>query len=737
MRGAASTSLPMLAAGLLSLAASEARAQGQVELPRLSGSVQLDGFSDEPAWAAIEPLPLTMHWPTFGGLITERSEIRVGYDDDYLYFAGRFYDADPAGIRANTLYRDRWNGDDAFDIVIDSFNDNETALKFTTTPLGVMLDQEISNDADPSGGAQPVNRDWNTFWDVATRITEEGWFAEVRVPFSSLGYEVRGERVVMGLIVGRYISRKDEKYTYPAIPPNWALADIKPSQAQDVVLTGVGERAPLYVTPYLLGGVDRTRSLSEPVGPPGTETTGRVGLDVKYGLTNNLTLDLTINTDFAQVEADDQQVNLTRFDLFFPEKRRFFQERSSVFQFITGDEGRLFHSRRVGLTEEGEALPILAGARVTGRVGAWDVGVMDMQVDAAAGRPGENDAALRVRRAVLNSSSAVGGMVTGRATTNGEVDVSYGADALLNLFGDDYLTLQWAQSYNYDDGPASALDRALTRVFWQRRSLNGLGYEIEAARSGSAYEPRLGFEGRDDYTALKSNFTYAWQPDGGVVSRHKGWVTSRLFLRNGDGSVESALQRLRWSIDFRGGSFFNVALNFEYENLDELLEFSEDAFVPAGSYFGPNVFLYYRHSPGAQLNGDAVLHVGTLMDGWRGRLSLRPAWVVSSQLTLSTEYTFHRLWFPGRGQRFDADISRLRLQAALNTRLFADAFLQYNMAAERFAANLRVRYRFSEGRDLYLVYDETQDLGRLSEDLVVAGKSDRRVLIKYEHTFQP
>jgi hypothetical protein len=720
------------------LAPAVAAGQELVELARLGGPVELDGLSNEPAWEAVDPLPLTTHWPRFGGAISERTEIRVAYDDDHIYFAGRFYDSDPAGIRRNSLYRDRWNGDDAFDIVVDSFNDNETALMFTTTPLGIMIDQEVSNDADPSGGARPLNLEWNGYWDVAARVTQEGWFAEVRIPFSSLGFEVEGERVVMGLIVGRYVSRKDEKYIFPAIPPNWDMADVKPSQAQDVLITGINEKSPLYVTPYVLGGLDRTREFVEPVRAPGTEATRRVGLDAKYGLSSNITLDLTLNTDFAQVEADDQQVNLTRFNLFVPEKRRFFQERASIFQFNTGDEGHLFHSRRIGLTEDGMPLPILAGARLTGRLGDWDVAAMDMLVDGDADEPRENAGVLRLRRSVLNDASTLGAMATSRATYDGSVDLAYGLDAALNLFGDEYLTLQWTQTYDSREGAPEALDAALVRAFWQRRSLNGLGYELEAMRAGPAYDPAMGFMERYDFTAFKTNFTYSWQPGGeSLVNRHKAWLTSRLYLRNGDGSVESALQRFRWSTYFRGGSFFNIALNFFYEDLDEPLSFSDDVSVPAGGYFGSDVFLYYELNPGARLKGDAVLHAGSYLDGWRGRLSLRPAWVVSSHLTLNLQYDLNRLWFPRRAQSYDADIGRLRVQAALDTHLSLDAFLQYNMAADRLATNLRVRYRLAEGRDLFLVYNAARDLCPAIGDLAVVGRSDQRLLVKYEHTFQP
>ncbi|NIR46046.1 MAG: carbohydrate binding family 9 domain-containing protein [Gemmatimonadetes bacterium] len=715
-----------------------ASGQELVELPRLEGSLTLDGRSDEPAWQAIEPLPLVMHWPTFRGAMTERTEIRVAYNDEYIWAAGRFYDSRPEEIRANSLYRDRWNGDDAFDLILDSFNDNETALKFTTTPLGIMLDEEVSNDADPSGGATPLNSEWNGFWDVATTITDEGWFAEMRIPYSSLGFEPQEGKVVMGLIAARYISRKNEKHIFPAIPPDWALAEFKPSQAQDVRISGVAKGAPLYVTPYLLSGFERTRDFEEPLAPPGTDITRQVGLDLKYGLTHNLTLDLTLNTDFAQAEADELQVNLDRFNLFFPEKRKFFQERASIFQFNTGDEGRLFHSRRIGLDDEGQAVPIAGGARLTGRVGSWDLGVMSMQVRGAGSRPGENDAVVRVRSTVANERSTVGGLATSRVRTDGRTDLTYGVDGQFNLFGDEYMTLQWAQSYNHGVEAASVFDRTLMRLFWQRRSLDGLGYQLEAARAGPAYEPTLGFQERVNYTALKSNITYAWQPGGSAsVSRHKAWLTSRLFLRSDDGSVESALQRFRWSTTFKGGNYFNVALNLVYEDLDEELVFDDAASVPAGSYFGPNIFINYDLNPGARFSGRAVLFTGTFMDGWRGRVTLNPTWVVSPHLSLDFEYVFNRLWFPARNQRFDADLTRLRVQTAVDIHLSIAALVQYSMAAERLGANVRLRYHFREGQDLYLVYDTSRDLGRLSDDLSVLGKTDQRLILKYEHTFQP
>ncbi len=709
-----------------------------MRLPRLSGPVRLDGQSDEAAWEAIPPLPVVMYWPEFRGRMTERTEIRIAYDDDYLYAAGRFYDSDPGGVRGNSLYRDRWDGDDAFDLIVDGYNDDETALKFTTTPLGVRLDEEIRNDAEFGGGARPFNRDWNGFWDAAVEVTEAGWFAEMRIPWSTIGFEPSGDRVLMGLIAGRYIARKDEKHLFPAIPPRWDAADAKPSRARDVVLDGLSAETPFYVTPYVLAGAVRSR-LDAADGDRGaleTEVPSELGLDVRYGLSSNLTLDLTYNTDFSTVESDAEVVNTGRFALFFPEKRRFFQERSAVFQFVHGDEGRLFHSRRIGL-DDGRPVPILGGLRLAGRVGEWDVGVLDMQVTGEGDEPWSNAAVARVRRTAFNERSAVGGMVTSLRDATGRWDLAAGLDADVNPFGEERLTLQWAGTAN-DGDVGSLADRSLFRIYWERSAVDGLGYHLDVARSGPAYEPALGFEARDDFTSVKARTTYGWRPGAGSgVSRHRAYLTGRAFLRNRDGTLESGLLRQRFSTAFRGGSFLNVALNWVYEDLDEELVLDDDAVVPAGSYFGPNLFAYFTLGRSSDLTAFAELWAGRFMDGWRANLQVGPSWVVSEHLTVGAEYDFHRLWFPSRGQRFEADVARLRLRGALDTHLSADAFLQFNRADERTSGNVRLRYHFSEGRDLYLVWNEVRDLGLVEEELRPFGRSDRRVVVKYSYTFLP
>lgn len=221
--------------------------EAPLELTRLSSAVAIDGRPDDEAWQKVPPLPLTMYAPVFRGQPTQRSEIRVAYDDEYFYAAGWFYDTDPSGIRINSLYRDRWNGDDALAIYIDAFNDNQTAKWFGTTPSGMRFDLLVSDDGTTT------NDNWDSFWTSKTSVTAEGWFVEVRIPLSTLGFRTGADgRVVMGLTVTRLVSRTNERVTFPAIDPEFPFRN--PSAAQDVVLRDVRSRTPVYLTPYALGG---------------------------------------------------------------------------------------------------------------------------------------------------------------------------------------------------------------------------------------------------------------------------------------------------------------------------------------------------------------------------------------------------------------------------------------------------------------------------------------------------
>jgi hypothetical protein len=728
---------------------------GRFVVPRLTGPITLDGSVDEPAWEAIPPLPVTMHLPTFGAEPTERTEIRVAYDDRYIYLSCRNYDSDPAGIQAPTLRRDGSSlTNDWCVLQLDTFNDKETGLAFGTTPAGIRTDVVWPNDGESSG-----NFSWNTFWDAAVSRDDHGWYAEIRVPLSSLRFQERDGQVVMGVSAWRGIARKNEYVTFPAIDNRWGgFAVIKASQYRESVFHGIRPTRPVYVTPYLVAAGERIWEQPGQGLPyePVRERQLEVGGDLKVPLASNLTLDLTVNTDFAQAEADDQQVNLSRFSLFFPEKRLFFQERGETFAFGIGGNERLFHSRRIGILD-GSPVPILGGARLVGRVGEWDVGLLDMQTRSTALGPGENLGVVRLRRRVLNENSYLGGIVTtriaggdgGPAIGASDRNILYGLDAIVRVFGQDYLTVNWAQSFDRETGPADAdgdlasgvgggaspLDRAFARLFWERRGVDGFAYSLELARAGDVFEPGLGFLVRRDYSKAAASTRYGWRAGpGSPVLRHGFTLKGNAFTRNEDRSLETGELTASWDLALKSGHSVTAALTETRDHLRDGFSLSGDADVPAGDHRYLVAGLAYEAPGGRLVRTNANLMAGQFYDGSLVSLNLTPTWFASRHLELGGAYQVNRVAFPDRDQSFTSHVARLRTQVMLNPRVLATAFVQYNSAADRLSGNLRFRYNPSEGHDLYVVWNE-QILTDLPGHGLVPPRSESRVLIvKYART---
>ncbi|MEX2610796.1 MAG: DUF5916 domain-containing protein [Gemmatimonadota bacterium] len=736
--------LPLLAFTLAALPAvplsASLAAQEPVVVPRLTGQIELDGRVVEAAWEAVPVLPATMQLPTFRGEPTERTEFRVAHDDDFIYFSCRAFDSDPSGIRTPTLQRDDGSFTNDWCVLnLDTFHDRETALVFGTTPAGIRTEAVFAND-----GASAPNFNWNTFWDAAASRDERGWYAEIRVPLSSLRFqEGHDGRVTMGLAVWRLIARKNEFHTFPAIPPTWGLLSVaKASQFQDVAFQGIEPTRPLYVTPYALAGTGRSYGLdSAGTGyDPVRDQVQDVGLDLKYSLASNLTMDVTINTDFAQVEADDQQVNLTRFSLFFPEKRLFFQERASIFDFSLGGQERLFHSRRVGIVD-GEQVPIHAGVRMVGRVGGWDLGVLDMQTAETALAPSENLGVVRVRRRVLNENSYVGGILTSRIAEAGlGTNVVYGADALLRLFGQDYLTLAWSQSFDDDHTadpptPVRPLERGMARLFWERRGVDGLTYGLEVARAGQAFDPRLGFLRRRDFTRSVGSLSYGWRP--GEASP---WLTygpsldAAVFTRNDNGGIETISLTPQWSAELKSGHVLTATAELLHEDLESGFSLSDDAEIPAGEHRFAVGRLNYQWPRGDLFRINGSVEAGGFYDGRVLAASVTPTWNASRHLELGGSYSVSAITLPERDQRFAAHIARLRSEVMFSSRISLAAFVQYSSTAARGTANLRFRYNPSEGHDLFVVWNEGVLTDRFATTPVPPLSERRTLMIKYSRT---
>lgn len=718
----------------------QAQIRAPMPIDRIEGII-FDGRVDEAAWNAIPPLAMVQYEPHAGQPPTERTEIRLAYDDRYFYVSMRAYDSDPNGVRATSLYRDRIAGSDHLEIILDTYNDNQTGYGFTTTPTGIRNDLEVANDAQGMAlsSGSVFNRDFNTFWDAESTISPEGWFTEMRIPFSSLRFQDEDGQVVMGIIVQRKIARKNERLVYPAVPPitNWAF--LRPSLAQKIVFNGIRASKTLYLSPYLLVGHEKNNVLNE----AGTTYSSandfdlEVGGDIKYSITNNLTADFTINTDFAQAEADDQLVNLSRFSLFFPEKRQFFQERASVFDFRTGGLSRLFFSRRIGLTDSGEQVPIYAGIRLIGRMKTWDLGVLNMQTQSLDTIPTENFGLLRVRKRIFNQNSYMGAMFTSRIDGDGNSNLAYGLDGIIQVAGDDFLTLQWSQTFDSRSSKGDADDFKSGRlaVELNRRRRQGFGYTLGTILSGPNYQPGVGFVDRSDFKFGTAAISQTWLKSGGPFIWHKFQPFGNAYLANENSDILSSEYGLEWSFSRRNLDGGSLVLKKSYENLQDEFLLPGTEGVPTGSYDFYRAQATYTMAIDRTLRTGAIVETGSFYDGWLHSITLTPSWYASKHIQLNLEYVFNYGEFSDRETLLNFHVARLRLGTALNRKLSSNALVQYNGAQDLFAANIRFRYNWREGQDLWIVFNSGWNTDRFTAFPTLPSIANQSVLLKYVHTF--
>jgi len=734
------TTVPVVAFGR---SRTQSAAEEPWRIPRISGPIILDGLSGEEAWAGVEPLPLVQIIPAFGKPPTEKTEILIGHDDDFIYVAGRLFDREPDKIQSPSKKRDFFESNtDILGVIFDTFNDKENAVAFFTTPSGLRWDGMVTNDAEQRTiNEMPINSSWNAFWDVAVVKNDQGWFAEMRIPFSSLRFQDTDGRVVMGMKAFRWIPRKAENNCFPLVDLKMGtMALWKPSLNREVVLEGVRGVRPLYITPYGLGGYGRYYDLNdeETAYFRKNKPTTEAGLDIKYSLTSNLTLDLTANTDFAQVEADDYQVNLTRFSLFFPEKRMFFLERAGIFDFSFGEYNQLFYSRRIGIYDE-EPVRIYGGARLIGRLGSWDIGALDMQTAPLRSEdaPSENFGVLRLRRRVFNPYSYIGGMLTGRLGADGSYNVVYGLDGTFRVRGDDYILLNWAQSFeNGKTNRADSLDPSRFRIGWEKRSRQGLGLNLSLSYSGKDYDPGMGFELREDFSRLGNRILYGWMPgEKSFLTQHYFFGDGFAYFRNEDHSLESAEIGPGWGFLAKSGWNGEFGFKMYKESVREEISFFDKVFVPPGEYSFCGLRGYFQTPFGDLLYATVNVDAGSFYDGWRATVGITPVWGISPNFSLTGYYQFNRVEFSRRHESLTAQIAQVRLTATLTTSFSASAFVQYDSAADEVTANVRIRYNPREGNDFYLVLNEGLNTNRIRYSPERPPCSGWVVMVKYSYTF--
>jgi hypothetical protein len=670
---------------------------------KISTPPVLDGVLDDAAWKEapviddfVQQLPEDKVPPT------ERTEVRVVYDVDNLYLGVRFFDSLPSRIFAWTMQRDSDGiiGDDQFAFAIDSSNNGRDGFWFSTNPAGVRNDAQIFDEG------RIFDTQWDAVWDVATRVDDLGWTAEIKIPFYNLRF-APGPENIMGINFFRAIRRKNEEEYAPYIPRNYH-GTLSFSIARKMSLQGIHRGTRLQIKPYAL-----TRFEESNLAPANEEAHGEVGLDVlKWGVTSNLTMDLTLNTDFAQVEADVQQVNLTRFPLFFPEKRDFFLENAGLFQFGTPMQADVFFSRRIGLSPNGEPIPLLGGVRLTGRTGKTSIGLLDVVQEQDGASPETNFAVARIRHDILARSS-VGLIVTDREEegTGGGNRVA-GGDTHLTFHEDYNVDFFYAASRSSQFLSDGTLRDPLLRSGSAWRARFGRDgdiwqYGIRYQRIDPGFDPEIGFVPRPD--SIWSDAFLAWRPRpvGGAVRQYT-FLYNPLTITDTTGLLITRDNLWLAESNFQSGDTLGATYEEPFERLILPFEIFPGVVVPPGDYPMQQASVYANTFQGRRLWSDFTALSGSFYGGRKTTLTEALTAKFSPHFSIETHYEWDKVRLP-EGD-FDVNLWITRFNVAVSPKLFGSALLQINDVTDDIDLNLRVDWIHHPGSDLFFVYDESRNL---------------------------
>ena len=709
------------------------RGRATIRAVALPEGIRLDGQLDERAYFTVPAITgFIQQAPDEGAPATERTEAWIFFDAANLYVAARIWDsAPPSEWVANELRRDtrQLRQNDTFAVILDTFYDRRNAVAFYTNPLGALADFQITNEGNP-------NSDWNPIWDVRTGRFEEGWTVEMEIPFQSLRYRP-GPAQVWGVQLRRNVRRKNEWAYVTPLPLSAGSGPGGIFRVSDAA-TLVGLDAPsgsrnLEIKPYAIGGVSTNLAATPPTR---NARDGDAGLDVKYGITQNLTADFTYNTDFAQVEVDEQQVNLTRFSLFFPEKREFFLEGRGIFGFARGgvsggfggalrrgrgggffgggDAPTLFYSRRIGL-QRGTVVPIVGGGRVTGKIGAFDVGALNIQTDdeVLAAAEETNFTVVRIRRDIFRRSS-VGAMFTNRSVSlvGDGSSQAYGADATFSFYenvnllayvartetpGHDGRDLSYQGRFNY------AGDR--------------YGFQAEHLVVEDNFIPEVGFLRRDNFRRSYGTARFSPRPRSLANIRQFRLEGSFDYIETADlGIVETRQSQLGFSTELENSDRFGVSVADNYEFLHHAFTPGPDHIAfPVGGYGFFDVEGSY--SPGAQrrLNGTLTVRAGGYFNGSIRSVEFRQGRMEVTQ-RLSLEPSASVNWIDSPQGSFRTDLVVTRASYSFTPRMFFSGLVQYNSSTNTVSNNLRLRWEYSPGSELFVVYTEDRETDPLRPD---------------------
>ncbi len=708
---------------------------------RVPEPLDIDGNLDEAFYQATPSISdLIQSVPIEGAAPSERTEAWIGFDDSNVYVAARMWDSAPESEWvASELVRDARaiRSNDHFGVFLDTFFDRRNSAVIYVNSLGGFNDMQITNEGNP-------NRDWNPVLDIRTGRFEGGWTVEIAIPFRALRYR-SGTEQVWGIQLRRNVMRLNEWHHLTYLPLSVAGNGSQGVFRVSMYGTLVGIEAPpasrnLEVKPYAISGIKTDLTADPAVSNDGHWD---AGLDVKYSVTENLTADLTFNTDFAQVEVDEQQVNLTRFSLFFPEKREFFLEGRGIFNFGRGGNfgggrpggggggggpggggGRpggggpggggggaptLFYSRQIGL-QDGEQVPILGGGKITGKVGSFDVGAVAIQTDEAGGAESTNFSVLRLRRDIFARSS-IGVLFENRSNSvvaETGSNQAYGLDATLAFFDNLSFVTSYAKTRTEGLG---GNDESYQGQF--NYSADLWGARGSHLLVGDDFNPEIGFVRRKGFRRSSLSGRFSPRPASIEAIRRFSFQADLGYVENERlGFVESRNRGGLLQVELENGDFFDVRYTDTYENLIEETTIS-GALFPGGRYPFQDVQVRYGFGPQRPVSGSVTVKAGEFYSGDLLSVGLGGARVeVLPQLTLEPSLEFNWVDLPelqAHAGEFNQHVARMRTTYSLSQRTFVSGLLQYNAGRETFSANVRLRWEWAPGSELFIVYTEDRE----------------------------
>jgi hypothetical protein len=682
------------------------RGRATIRAFRLTAPITLDGVLDENVYESVPAAGgFIQQVPLEGQPATEQTEMWVFFDDRNFYLSLRCLDSEPEREVATELRRDS-NGlvtNESVSIAIDTFYDHRNGFVFQTGPLGTVREQAIVDGE--------LNESWNTVWDVRSSRSDRGWSAEFVIPFKSLRYAGAGPQI-WGINVRRIVKWKNEMSFLTGVPAAYGSGAVN---RFNVAATLVGVETPaesnnLEFKPYLTTSLNTDRTTPVPVS---NDLTKNVGLDFKYGLSRGMVADVTINTDFAQVEEDLQQVNLTRFSLFFPEKREFFMEGQGILAFggaplqaeggIRRDVPILFFSRRIGLSE-GQAVPVVAGGRLTGRVGAYSLAALNIQTDEkpSAHAPSTNFSVVRVKRNILRRSN-VGVIATRRDPgIAGHANLAAGLDANLRFYDSVGVSGYYART---DSGTAGSDSRASYRVLGEYAG-DRYGLEAEHLAIGAAFNPEVGFVRRTDFRRSHGMARFSPRTPGSRLVRRLSWQAGYDYVEDEARTVvQNRLAAADFNMEFNSGDATSLSYQREYEFVPRDFLIATGVVVPSGGYDYSNLRFSYSVGQQRKVSGQLAGSIGSFYgDGdkkeasYSGYVSLSPHFAIEPSISLA--------WVDLPYGEFTARVVTGRFIITPTPRLMVSSLTQYNAAINAISSSARLRWEYRPGSELFLVYSD-------------------------------